>query len=473
VASAAWPASSSASPITTTNFLGSWRNANLFGAVLATFAQFPFGFTGAYLFDAHLTPVSRFFPAGIKFDQARRRRPEPAESGSITRSFSFRLTPGQHRLTVFARYPVRKLSFTRICAELRPTRPTLPPSTMLPNCFHANCNSAALPSQRAQWNRPPAPSPRQFRLTPQQSDYPPAARATTNSSLSSGCPASAHVKSLQLFDWKYYHPVNNAPQRFGFSRFRCFITVTGAGHRLLYSRFYLAESPHPWLYFARSRRSRSLIRRRSRSNSTDMCATCLNGFGQPPRGPSVCRPVTRSRSPARHASLRNLEYRIPSWACPGGAFSFDGVTTRHFPQECVELDPTARRWKLNFPRRRPCGVEAAALDRPGTNFRPARPPYRICRALPSSRRLSGSTTPITHPSAFAILPLRISSTRASLATRWPKLSANRIVTRNVFRRMYGSIRSNYDSAVYRTIQGVSTISIRCGRSLTSAGHSRV
>ncbi len=467
----------------TNNFLGLGETLTFSAQFGDLSRSFLFGFTEPYLFDRPISSGFTIFSSRYKFDQARQTALLTGQSVSINPQFIQNYNQDSTGFTLFASYPIRKLSFTRVALNYGLTRTNI-------TAFN---DASRLLFTQLQFRSIAGPSalngivsstitPTITYNTVNNPMNPTGGKSYFYSMGFSGL--GGNVKSISnVFDWKYFHSVNKHRNVLAFHASGAFITGYGGGEPPPYSRFYMGGESDIRGYDIRSISPVTFIPTASTQQFTYTCGTCLNGAGQPtPRTIGV--PVlgyTISFPGGDTQGYGNIEYRIPIVGPVQAVLFFDGGTTGILRKGALRLDPTGfTNLQTQFPQATPlAGLSQQLSIASGTNFRrisgPALPPVsNLSCSFPSFRRPSGSTTRITSTACISRLsPLRISSVRARFARRVSRIARRAEVSYRVpCPRMSGSIKSSLRSRSYRTIRGGLTISSRCGRSASpSAGRS--
>ncbi len=360
----------------TNNFLGLGETLTFSAQFGDLSRSFLFGFTEPYLFDRPISSGFTIFSSRYKFDQARQAALLTGQSVSINPQFIQNYNQDSTGFTLFASYPIRKLSFTRIGLQYGLTRTNITAfndaSKLLftqvqfrsiagPSALNGIVSSAITPTITYNTvNNPINPT---------------GGKSYFYSFSFSGL--GGNVKSVSnVVDWKYYHPVNKRRNVLGFHASGAFITGYGGGEPPPYSRFYMGGESDIRGFDIRSITPVTFIPVATSQQFTYSCNTCLNGFGGPsPRTVSV--PVlgyTITFPGGDTQGWGNIEYRIP---IIGNTFQtvlfFDGGTNGILRKGALRLDPTGfSNLTTNFPDAVSSG--ALATDRrlgiaPGTNFR--------------------------------------------------------------------------------------------------------
>src|SRR5262249_50859223 len=98
----------------TNNFLGLGETLTFSAQFGDLQRSFLFGFTEPYLFDRPISSGFTVFDSRYKFDQARQAAILTGQAVSINPEFVQNYTQNSTGFTVFASYPLKKLSFTRV-----------------------------------------------------------------------------------------------------------------------------------------------------------------------------------------------------------------------------------------------------------------------------------------------------------------------------------------------------------------------
>ena len=360
----------------TNNFLGLGETLTFSAQFGDLSRSFLFGFTEPYLFDRPISSGFTIFSSRYKFDQARQTALLTGQSVSINPQFIQNYNQDSTGFTLFASYPVRKLSFTRFALNYGLTRTNI-------TAFN---DASKLLFTQLQFRSIAGPSalngivsstitPTITYNTVNNPMNPTGGKSYYYSLAFSGGPLGGNVKSItNVFDWKYYRPVNKRRNVLAFHASGAFITGYGGGEPPPYSRFYMGGESDIRGFDIRSISPVTFIPTASTQQFTYMCATCLNGFGQPtPRTISV--PVlgyTISFPGGDTQAYGNVEYRIPIVGPVQAVLFFDGGTTGIFRKNALRLDPTGfGNLQTQFPEATTlAGLKQQLSIAPGTNFRP-------------------------------------------------------------------------------------------------------
>ncbi len=360
----------------TNNFLGLGETLTFSAQFGDLSRSFLFGFTEPYLFDRPISTGFTVFSSRYKFDQARQTALLLGQSVSINPQFIQNYNQDSTGFTLFASYPVRRLSFTRVGLQYGLTRT---------NITAFNDASKVLFTQ-LQFRSIAGPSALNgiisSTLTPtityntvNHPINPTGGKSYFYSLGFSGGPLGGNVKSISnVFDWKLYHPIQKRRNVLGFHASAAYITGYGGGEPPPYSRFYMGGEGDIRGFDIRSISPVTFIPVVSNQQITYTCNTCLNGFGQPtPRTFGV--PVlgyTITFPGGDLQSYGNVEYRIPILGPVTAALFFDAGSNGILRKGALRLDQTGFENLLTqFPtaQKDSALTQRLAIAR-GTNFRP-------------------------------------------------------------------------------------------------------
>src|SRR5438045_561973 len=358
----------------TNNFLGLGETLTFSAQFGDLSRSFLFGFTEPYLFDRPISSGFTIFSSRYKFDQARQAALLTGQSVSINPQFIQNYNQDSTGFTLFASYPVRKLSFTRIGLQYGLTRTNI-------TAFN---DASKLLFTQVQFRSIAGPSalngivsstitPTITYNTVNNPINPTGGKSYFYSLGFSGL--GGNVKSItNVVDWKYYHPVNKRRNVVGFHASGAFTTGYGGGDPPPYRRFYMGGESDIRGFDIRSITPVTFIPVATAQQFTYSCNTCLNGFGGPtPRAVNV--PVldyTITFPGGDTHGYGNVEYRIPIVGSTVQAvLFFDGGTNGILRKNALQLDQTGFD---NLTTQFPMPQHDISLTRqlgisPGTNFR--------------------------------------------------------------------------------------------------------
>src|SRR3989441_6951556 len=358
----------------TNNFLGLGETLTFSAQFGDLSRSFVFGFTEPYLFDRPISSGFTIFSSRYKFDQARQAALYTGQAVSINPQFIQNYNQDSTGFTAFASYPVRKLSFTRIGLQYGLTRTNI-------TAFN---DASKLLFTQLQFRSIAGPSalngivsstitPTITYNTVNNPINPTGGKSYFYSLGFSGL--GGNVKSVSnVFDWKYYHPVNKRRNVLAFHASGAFTTGYGGGVPPPYSRFYMGGEGDIRGFDIRSITPVTYIPVKTAQQFTYTCNICLNGFGQPTQR-TFNVPVlgyTISFPGGDTQSYGNFEYRIPiiGTTVQMGLF-LDGGTNGILRKGALRLDNTGfANLKAQFPdAQNLAGLTQRLSIAPGTNFR--------------------------------------------------------------------------------------------------------
>src|SRR5438445_4821654 len=299
----------------TNNFLGLGETLTFSAQFGDLTRSFMFGFTEPYLFDRPISTGFTIFSSRYKFDQARQAALFTGQSVSVNPQFIQNYNQDSTGFTVYASYPLRKLSFTRVALNYGLTRTNI-------TAFN---DASKLLFTQLQFRSIAGPSalngivsstitPTISYNTVNHPKNPTGGKSYYYSLAFSGGPLGGNVKSItNVFDWKYFHPINKRRNVLSFHATGAFTTGYGGGEPPPYSRLYMGGESDIRGFDIRSITPVTFIPVASTQQFTYLCGTCLNAFGQPTQR-TFNVPVlgyTISFPGGDTQSYGNFEYRIP------------------------------------------------------------------------------------------------------------------------------------------------------------------
>jgi outer membrane protein insertion porin family len=360
----------------TNNFLGLGETLTFSAQFGDLTRSFMFGFTEPYLFDRPISTGFTIFSSRYKFDQARQAALFTGQSVSVNPQFIQNYNQDSTGFTVYASYPVRRLSFTRVAVNYGLTRTNI-------TAFN---DASKLLFTQLQFRSIAGPSalngivsstitPTISYNTVNNPINPTGGKSYYYSLAFSGGPLGGNVKSItNVFDWKYFHPINKRRNVLSFHATGAFTTGYGGGEPPPYSRFYMGGESDIRGFDIRSITPVTFIPVASTQQFTYLCGTCLNGFGQPTQR-TFNVPVlgyTISFPGGDTQAYGNFEYRIPiiGTTVQMGLF-LDGGTNGILRKGALRLDNTGfENLRTQFPEAQTVAGLAQRLSiAPGTNFR--------------------------------------------------------------------------------------------------------
>ena len=359
----------------TNNFLGLGETLTFsaqFGSLTRTFM---FGFTEPYLFDRPISTGFTVFSSRYNFDQAKQEAVLYQQQVSINPQYVQNYVQNSDGFTVFAQYPLRKLSFARVGLNYGLTRTNIKSfnaaSTLLfeslqftslsgPNALNGIISSSITPS-----------------ISYNTIDNP--INSTRGKSLfySVGFAGlGGNVKTItNVVDAKYFHAINKHRNVIGLHFSAAHTTGYGGQEVPPFSRFYMGGESDIRGYDIRSISPVTFIPEQTAAPvlyHDPTCGGCVRQFSIP----TLIYVATLPGGDLQGYS--NLEYRIPIVGnIVQTAFFFDAGTTGVLRRNALELADAGFQNLLlpqNFPHAQLPPPFGAGLTQqlalaPGTNFR--------------------------------------------------------------------------------------------------------
>jgi len=359
----------------TNNFLGLGETLTFSAQVGSLQRSFMFSFTEPYLFDRPISTGFSIFSSRYKFDQARQQALLLGQSVSINPQFIQNYNQDSTGFTAYASYPLKRNSFTRVSLSYGLSRTNITAfnqaSTLLftqlqyrsvagPSALNGIVSSSLTPSITYNTvNHPVNPT---------------GGKSYYYSVALSGGPLGGNVNSLtNIFDWKYFRPINKRRNVLGFHASSAFTTGFGGKEVPPYSRFYMGGENDIRGFDVRSISPVAFIPTESAQPFVYLDPTTLDSAGSPVQR-TLSVPVLNYTITFPGGDLQsygNFEYRIPIVGPVTAALFFDAGTTGIVRNSALKLDPTGfAALTSQFPN----AVRDGNLNRqlaiaPGTNFR--------------------------------------------------------------------------------------------------------
>jgi outer membrane protein insertion porin family len=347
----------------TNNFLGLGETLTFSAQFGDLSRSFQFGFTEPYLFDRPISSGFTIFTSKYKFDQAKQEALLLGQSVSINPQFIQNYNQDSTGFTIFASYPVRRFSFTRIGLSYGITRTNITAfndaSKLLfedvqfrsiagPSALNGILSSTVTPT--INYNTVNNP------MNPTQG------KSYYYSLAFAGLGGNVHTIT-NVFDTKYYKAVRKKKNIIGLHGTVAYINGYSGDGVPPFSRFYMGGENDIRGFDVRSISPVTYLPERTATNIF---------FNNPLRGnTSVSIPVLTYVATLPGADLQtygNFEYRIPIAGPVTMAFFFDGGTDGIVQHSGLRLSPTGvTDLQTNFP-----GANITNSNLPiqsGTNFR--------------------------------------------------------------------------------------------------------
>ncbi len=355
----------------TNNFLGLGETLTFSAQFGDLQRSFMFGFTEPYLFDRPISTGFTLFDSRYNFDQAKQEALALGQSVSINPQFVQNYTQNSTGFTLFASYPVKRLSFTRVALTYGLTRTNITSfnqaSSLLfeaiqfrsvagPSALNGIVSSTVTPT--IQYNTIDNP------INPRKG------KSYFYSLAVAGGPLGGNVNSVtNVFSFTMFHPIFKRRNVLGLHFSSAYTTGYGGKEVPPFSRFYMGGENDLRGYDIRSISPVTFIPVATSAAVSFTDPTNLSGSGTPiPRVFTVPILTYTATLPGGDVqSSGNIEYRIPLVGPVTASLFFDGGTDGIVRTSALKLDPTGlASLQQQFPGANVSGQLGIAS---GTNFR--------------------------------------------------------------------------------------------------------
>jgi outer membrane protein insertion porin family len=350
----------------TNNFLGLGERLTFSAQFGDIQRSFMFGFTEPYLFDRPITTGFTIFSSKYSFNQARQEALLLGQSVSINPQFIQNYNQDSTGFTVVASYPLKKLSFARVGLTYGLTRTTITPfndasrflfediqfrSVAGPSALSGIVSSTITPT-----------------ITYNTIDNPTnehSGKSYFYSLSFTGGPLGGNVNTItNVFDWKYFHPIQKRRNVIGFHATVAHTTGYAGKEVPPFSRFYMGGENDVRGFDIRSISPVTFIPQASAVQISFRDPTA-GGISRPFTVPVLTYVATLPGGDVQTAG--NVEYRIPIVGPVTAALFFDGGTDGIARPSALKLDPTGF---ANLTQQFPAANLKQQLSiAPNTNFR--------------------------------------------------------------------------------------------------------
>jgi outer membrane protein insertion porin family len=323
----------------TNNFLGLGETLTFSAQFGDIQRSFMFGFTEPYLFDRPISTGFTVFSSRYSFNQARQEALLLGQSVSINPQFIQNYNQDSTGFTTFASYPLKKLSFARVGLTYGLTRTTITPfndasrflfediqfrSVAGPSALSGIVSSTITPT--ITYNTVDNPT------------NPKTGKSYFYSLGFTGGPLGGNVNTISnVFDWKYFRPIQKRRNVIGFHATAAYTTGYGGKEVPPFSRFYMGGENDVRGYDIRSISPVTFIPQASAqviSFRDPTAGGALRSFTVPVLTYVATLPGGDIQSAG------NIEYRIPIVGPVTAALFFDGGTDGIARKSALKLDPT-------------------------------------------------------------------------------------------------------------------------------------
>ena len=350
----------------TNNFLGLGERLTFSAQFGDIQRSFMFGFTEPYLFDRPITTGFTIFSSRYSFNQARQEALLLGQSVSINPQFIQNYNQDSDGFTLVASYPMKKLSFARVGLTYGLTRTTITPFNDASRFlfediqFRSVAGPSALTGIISSTITPT--------ITYNTVDNPVNPRSGKSYFYSlgfTGGPLGGNVNTItNVFDWKYFHPIQKRRNVIGFHATAAYTTGYAGKEVPPFSRFYMGGENDLRGYDIRSISPVTFI---------PQASAVPIAFRDPTAGGTLRTfnvPVLTYVATLPGGDIQtagNVEYRIPIVGPVTAALFFDAGTVGIARQSALQLDPTGfASLTQQFPG---SNVKQQLSIAPNTNFR--------------------------------------------------------------------------------------------------------
>jgi outer membrane protein insertion porin family len=355
----------------TNNFLGLGETLTFSAQFGDLQRSFMFGFTEPYLFDRPIQSGFTIFDSRYNFDQAKQEAIALGQSVSINPQFVQNYTQNSTGFTLFASYPVKRLSFTRLSLTYGLTRTNI-------ESFNA---ASTLLFEQLQFRSVAGPSaldgivsstvtPSVTHNTIDNPQNPRKGRSYFYSLAVSGGPLGGNVNTVtNVFSFTQFRPIFKKRNVLGLHFTSAYTTGYGGKEVPPFSRFYMGGENDLRGYDIRSISPVTFIPTATSQTFSFTDPTTLSGSGTPLQR-SFTVPIltyTATLPGGDIQSSGNIEYRIPIVGPVTASLFLDGGTDGIVRQSALKLNPTGlTSLEQQFPASNVSGQLSIAS---GTNFR--------------------------------------------------------------------------------------------------------
>jgi outer membrane protein insertion porin family len=327
----------------TNNFLGLGETLTMSAQLGDIQRSLMFGFTEPYLFDRPISTGFTVFSSRYSFDQAKQAALLTGQSVSVNPAYVENYNTNSTGFTIFASYPVKRLSFMRVGLNYGYTRTNITAfndaSKLLftatqfrsiagPSALNGIVSSTITPTITYNSIDNPINSTR--------------GKSFFYSLAFQGGPLGGNVNDItNVFDMKYFHPVNKKRNAIGFHFSTAYTTGYGGKDVPPFSRFYMGGESDVRGFDIRSISPVTFIPTQSVQQIIYTDPTALGPGGSPiTRALNVPVLVFTPTLPGGDLQgFGNVEYRIPIVGPVTAGLFFDAGTNGILKKSGLKLDP--------------------------------------------------------------------------------------------------------------------------------------
>jgi outer membrane protein insertion porin family len=354
----------------TNNFLGLGETLNFSAQLGDRQTNFLFGFTEPYLFDRPISTGFTIFDSRYKYNQQQELSILQNQQVSINPASAQNYVQNSKGFTAFASYPIKRFSFTRLGVNYGYTLTNIDATT----------NAAQVLFQTLQYRSFAGPAAlrgiRSSKITPTLTyntvDNPINPTHGKSFFYSVGIEGlGGNARSVtQVFDGKYFRPVNNKRNVLGFHLLTAFTTGYGGVEPSPYQRFFTGGDDSVRGFDIRTISPITFVPVASNTSVTFNVPGTLNGSGSP-----ISRTIgvplltyTIVYPGGDTQAVGNAEYRIPLAGPVSMSLFFDAGINGILRRSQLKLDSAGlRQLRSTFPN---TSISDSLPLAPGSNFAP-------------------------------------------------------------------------------------------------------
>ena len=354
----------------TNNFLGLGETLNFSAQLGDRQTNFLFGFTEPYVFDRPISTGFTIFDSRYKYNQQQELSILQSQQVSINPASAQNYTQNSKGFTVFASYPVKRFSFTRLGITYGYTLTNIDATT----------NAAQVLFQTLQYRSLAGPAAlrgiRSSKITPTITyntvDNPvnPTHGRSLFYSIGMEGPGGNAKSITQVFDGKYFRPVNHKRNVLGFHLLTAFTTGYGGVEPSPYQRFFTGGDDSVRGFDIRTISPITFVPVASNTAVTFNVPNSLSGSGTP-----ISRTIgvplltyTIVYPGGDTQAIGNAEYRIPLVGPVSMSLFFDAGINGILRKSQLRLDSAGlAQLRSQFPN---TSIGSSLQLAPGSNFAP-------------------------------------------------------------------------------------------------------